>query len=156
MKKLAISRGKSERPARGLLGTALLGGALMYLFDPYKGNARRSRVGAQGRHLIALARNVGSSRAVRQMAALIPGLTSGTIANIRSRLHPEPVTDDILVARVRSKLGHVSPHYSEIDVTVREGVVTLSGSLPRVERKELVEATSSVQGVKAVVEDLGE
>jgi hypothetical protein len=131
----------------------------MYLFDPfdpYKGSARRSRVGAQGRHLIALARNAGKSRPVRQLAALIPGLTSSAIAYIRGRLNPEPITDDVLVARVRSKLGHVSPHCGEIDVTAKDGVITLSGSLPRIERKELVEATSSVQGVKAVVEDLGE
>ena len=144
----------SDRIAR-LVGGALAGGVIVYFFDSYRGKLRRSRLGDQGRHLAALVRNAPSSRPLKRCLSL-SGRGLGLLAGLRTMCTPEEVADDILVDRVRAKLGHVSPHMGQIQVSVHEGVVTLHGSLPKVEREPLVSTASKVPGVRGVVEQLGE
>jgi osmotically-inducible protein OsmY len=87
---------------------------------------------------------------------LLTNRAIGALTTLRGALTRQHVSDDVLVERVRSRLGHVSPHVGELEVTARQGVVTLSGSMPRVEREPLVLATAGVAGVKEVIEELGE
>jgi osmotically-inducible protein OsmY len=75
----------------------------------------------------------------------------GLIATAKKQAIRELVPDDVLVDRVRARLGHVSPHLGQIEVTSHDGVVTLEGTLSKAER-----AAREVSGVRAVVEQLGE
>jgi osmotically-inducible protein OsmY len=58
------------------------------------------------------------------------------------------------MARVRAQMGHVVSHAGAIDVTARQGRVTLSGSIPAHEVEKLLSAVASVPGVTAVVNRL--
>jgi len=154
---MASAQESKRTPRLGLgrvFGTALIVGSLMYLFNSPNCKGCRSQLGSQGRHLGATIRKSVSTRPVKRVVSLAPGLASGLLAKLRNRLQHEHVSDELLVERVRAKLGHVSPHLARIAITADNGVVTLRGSLPQMERPELVEAARDVPGVRAVIEDL--
>ena len=65
-------------------------------------------------------------------------------------LRHEPVDDDQLIARVRSKLGRVVSHPHAIDAAARDGHVALSGGILEQEATPLIAAVSSVRGVSSV------
>lgn len=154
---MASAQESKSTPRLGLrrvIGTALIAGGIMYVFKSPNCKRCRSQLGDQGRHLGATLRKSVSTRPVKRVASQVPGLASGVLAALRRRLQHEHVSDDILVERVRAKLGHVSPHLARITITADDGAVTLRGSLPQMERGSLVEAAREVPGVRAVIEDL--
>ncbi len=74
----------------------------------------------------------------------------GMIAEMEALLHHEALTDRVLVARVRSKLGRVVSHPRAIQVTVWQGRVTLRGPILAGEVAHLLSAVASVRGVTGV------
>lgn len=84
---------------------AVLGAALMYLFDPDRGRQRR-----------ALLRDKAASglNSVRAAAAVTQrdlwNRASGLIAELWAQLTSGPVPDDVLLRRIRSHLGRVVSH----------------------------------------------
>jgi hypothetical protein len=60
------------------------------------------------------------------------------------------VADEVLVGRVRSKIGRVVSHPSAIEVTADQGRITLRGPVLAREVEDLLAAVSSVQGVADV------
>lgn len=137
-----------------LLGSAIIGGGLMYFFDPQRGKTRRAKLRDKSRHVLFGVPKCKAARQARRLASFIPDRGLGLMAMMRGRLLDEPVSDEVLVKRVRARLGHVSPHLGSIQVTAHDGEVKLTGSLPEIEREPLVMAASQVLGVKAVVDDL--
>ncbi len=61
---------------------------------------------------------------------------------------------DRLLERVRATLGHATSHPRAIDVTVRDGHVTLRGPVLSREVPRLLMAISNVRGVRSVVNEL--
>ncbi|HEY8048467.1 MAG TPA: BON domain-containing protein [Ramlibacter sp.] len=59
------------------------------------------------------------------------------VAAQRMRM-PGPVSDDIVLERVRSRIAQVVSEPGDVDVTVEHGVVRLSGTVPAEERDELL------------------
>jgi hypothetical protein len=71
----------------------------------------------------------------------------GVLARGRSRLRHEEVSDEVLIARVRSRLGHVVSHPHDLAVQAAAGQVTIGGPILAEEVTSMLEAAGSVPGV---------
>lgn len=132
-------------PGLTLLGGLGLGAGLMYLFDPARGKRRRALMRDQLVHASrVLARALPTTR--RDLRQRTYGLLAES-----SRLLPHPeVSNEILEARVRSKIGRSVSHPHAISVAVDDGVVTLSGMVLDREARRMISGVSSVRGVRYV------
>ena len=154
---MAHARSSDHRGAFGLrhiLGSAIIGVGLMFLLDPQRGRTRRAKLRDKGRHFCFALPKCKVARQAKRLASFVPDRGRGMLAHLKAKMGEEPVSDDVLIKRVRSRLGHVSPHLGRIQVTAREGEVTLTGSLAELERRPLVEAALHVPGVKHVTDHL--
>lgn len=128
-----------------LLVGAGAGAGLMYLLDPDLGNRRRALVRDQlvrARHLTEDAMDA-TSRDMRNRAR-------GVVAELRSRLRPEDVTDDVLQERVRARLGQTIRYARSIETSVADGVVTLRGPVLAEDVGRVVRRVGQVPGVTSV------
>jgi BON domain-containing protein len=128
-----------------LLVGAGAGAGLMYLLDPDLGNRRRARMRDQlvrARHLTGNAMDA-TSRDVRNRAR-------GVVAELRSRLIPEDVSDDVLQERVRARLGQTVRYAHSIETTVFGGCATLRGPVLADDVARLVRRVGQVPGVREV------
>jgi hypothetical protein len=109
------------------------------------GRRRRAVAGDKMLHFWRKTRNAAdaAARDMRNRAV-------GTTEEIRSRFRDQPVSDDVMVERVRSKMGRVTSHPSAITVTCAEGCVTLSGPVLSNEAGALLRCVNKVKGVKSV------
>lgn len=132
-----------------LVGGVGLGAALMYLFDPDRGRRRRAliRDKAEG------AANKAGDYAGK-MSRDLRNRAYGLVAETKSIFQHEEVTDDVLVDRVRAKLGHYSAHIAAIDVSAVSGAIILSGRVLAKEVPDVLRAVRSVRGVKRVENQL--
>src|SRR5512140_604921 len=129
---------------KGLM-TLGLGAGLMFLLDPDKGPRRRALVRDK---FVKIGNDVQET-----FAGIIRDLENrwyGVQAELESFITPEEVTDEQLVARVRSRLGRLVLHPRAIAVTAHEQVVTLSGPVLDEEFGKVVSGVSRVRGVKRV------
>jgi hypothetical protein len=90
----------------------------MYFLDPVRGKRRRALVRDQVTHL---SRRTGDflDKAVRDAQHRF----EGTVAEFSGALRRETIGDDVLVERVRSRIGryvthHLSVDFSDLDVLV--------------------------------------
>jgi hypothetical protein len=128
-----------------LLSGLGIGASLMYWFDPALGNQRR-----------ALARN--RMRQLRHDAEGAVGATSrdlgnrarGVAAEAGAWFHREPVSDAVVVARVRERLGFLVSHPGAIMVTASQGRVTLRGLVRADEVRQVLDGVAEVRGVAEV------
>lgn len=132
-----------------LLSGAALGAGAMFLLDPRRGRARRARVADKA---VRAARR--GRRAIRATSRDLAHRTWGVAAEVRSRLRPNHPTDDVIRGRARAALGRAVSHPHAVDVTVRNGVVRLSGPVLASEVDELLSAVRSVRGVAGVEQAL--
>jgi uncharacterized membrane protein len=122
-----------------------LGAGLMYLFDPDRGRRRRALVRDKAVHTLHQA-----SDAFDKTSRDAGNRLSGLVAEAGSLFKREEVIDDVLVARVRAKLGRAVAHPHAIRVAAKEGEVTLKGPVLADEVEYLLKCISSVPGVKGV------
>jgi uncharacterized membrane protein len=126
-----------------LMGAAGVGAGLMYIFDPFRGKRRRALL----RNKLAHAANVASDvsgktrRDVRNHAL-------GAFAQVESVFKTREVSDDVLEARVRSKLGRAVSHPGAIEVKAVNGLIILSGPILAKEEHPLLESVTRIHGVK--------
>ncbi len=128
-----------------LLSGIGLGAGLMYLLDPAGGRQRRTLVRDKGTQ----AWSAGSG-AVRKTSKHVGNRAKGLAAGVSSRLHQEDVPDEVIVARVRSKMGHYVAQPSLIGVVAEDGRVTLTGRVQASEAGPLLGAVQAVRGVKEI------
>ena len=127
-----------------------LGSTLTYIFDSRSGRARRARMRDEAMH-VANKTEVSFGKAARDVF----NRSQGTVA----KLHPfkEDVTsDEIITQRVRSKLGRYVSHPHSVQVSVKNGRVTLSGLIFLNEVRRLMKHVSSISGVSEVDNQLEE
>jgi hypothetical protein len=131
--------------AANVVGAAGVGAALMYFFDPDRGKRRRAKVLDKATHL---------KRAVSDAAGKtqrdVHNRIVGVIAETEALFHCEKVSDEVLEARVRSKLGRVVSHPHAVKVKVVDGLITLSGPILAHEVLPLCEAVISINGVRNI------
>jgi hypothetical protein len=138
--------------ARLLTYGIALGAGVMYLLDPRQGGARRALIrdkSLRAVHDVELAAKVGRrdiTHRVEGAAARVRGMSAG----------PErELSDDVLVARVRSRLGHVCSHPHAIAVQSKgDGCVELKGPILAHEARHALAAISRVRGVRVIDDDL--
>lgn len=123
-----------------------LGAGVMYLLDPNAGRRRRALVKDKARHGANVAGDKLSATA-SDVSNRTRGLTQETIKRFRN---DEALTDDKLAQRVRSELGHHTQAASQIEVTVKDGCVVLSGPVLTEEAERIVKAVNKVRGVSTV------
>lgn len=133
----------------GLVGGLLAGAGLMYLFDPDRGGRRRALVRDQ-----ATSARRRATRTLQTTFEDARSRASGTLAEAQQRWRGEDVPDATLVERVRSRLGLVASEPSAIEVTAREGCVTLRGAVERAELAAIVRAAKWTRGVRLVDDQL--
>jgi hypothetical protein len=122
----------------------------MYLLDPERGRRRRHIfVDKAGKMLHQAERGVDI--AFRDMGHRTRGILAEARAAFRRE---EPVRDDVLEARIRSRIGHIIRHPHFIEVKVRSGKVRLSGPVLQRHVIELIRAVESVPGVQSVENSL--
>jgi hypothetical protein len=123
--------------------------SLALAFDPVSGRRRRGLVRDKLTH------------AGKRLAHALPAAgrdfrhrARGVAAAARSLFDRERVSDDVLVERVRARLGRVVSHPHGIEVVARSGIVTLFGPVLRSEAHRLVRAVRHVHGVDLVEDRL--
>jgi uncharacterized membrane protein len=133
----------------GMLSGLLLGAGAMYFLDPQQGRRRRklltdqlNRIGHDVPHALDAAWRDLSNRA------------QGTVAELWHLVGPDDVSDDVLVQRVRSRVGRVLSHPAALEVDAADGVVKLGGPVLAHEVEPLVSAVRGVRGVRGVSEEL--
>ncbi len=132
-------------PALAALGGLGMGAGLMYLFDPVRGKRRRALVRDQLAHAgHVIARSMPTtSRDLRHRAY-------GVLAEGSHLFQHEEVSNEVLEARVRAKIGRSVSHPHAISVQVSNGRVTLSGQVLDLEVNLMLSGVSSVRGVRDV------
>jgi len=127
---------------------ASLGVGFTYFCDPDRGHARRKKVANRAVSLIAQ-----GERLVEQKGNNILSRAGAMLAQARSLFHrQEDIPDEVLLERVRSRLGHVVQHPQSISTAVEEGIVRLTGTVTRKEKKRVLGEIRDVPGVLKVEE----
>jgi hypothetical protein len=127
------------------LAGAGFGAGMMYFYDPDCGNRRRSLIRDQLIH--ACAQCERKADVLRRDAS---NRLHGMVAEVQSATHREQPTDDILVERVRARIGRVVSHPRAVDVQAHDGSVILSGPVLAHEVQNLVDNVRWVRGVQRV------
>ncbi len=133
------------RSSLSLLSGMGLGASLMYFLDPDRGKRRRAMIRDQIGHL-AHQTSTGLDKSSRDLSQRIHGM----LAELRSLPSRDQVSDDVLVARVRAKIGRVTSHPSAIEVTASDGRIQVSGPILANEVDRLLDCIHSVHGVREV------
>ena len=126
----------------GALGALALGAALVYLFDPNSGRGRRAWIGQK-----ATAWRNDASDTMRRTGRHLRNRAQGMAAEARAAVSRDHATDDQLRERIRSEMGRSISTPGTVDVIVRQGHVTLCGTLPPSEHQSLLSAVLDVRGV---------
>jgi hypothetical protein len=131
------------------LGGFAIGALAMYYLDPSRGRTRRARVRDQLTHLRHQSRLTASATR-RDFSNRVHGL----FAELRARWRDRRVADDVLIERVRSQLGRATGHPSLLDLSARDGVVTVKGPILAEDVARLRARVRHVRGVRGLEEQL--
>lgn len=129
----------------GFIAGAGAGVLTAYLFDPERGRGRRARIGDR---VTSAANRVPD--AVGVAARDIANRARGAWAEATGLFTSDNASDQVIEARVRSKLGRVVSHPHAVRSTSRGGNVTLEGVILAREVPGLVKAVMEVPGVRTV------
>lgn len=129
-----------------LIGAAGMGAGLMYFFDPDRGKRRRRLLRDKAVHLGRIAND-----AAGKTRCDIRNHLRGVFARVESVFVDNgAVSNDVLEARVRSKLGRVVSHPKAIEVKAVDGLIILSGPILAAEVHPLLDGVIHVRGVKNI------
>ncbi len=135
------------------LSSFALGAGLMYLFDPERGRRRRAMVRDKliwATHKL----NDAVDATSEDLEHRAQGTAAEAVGWVREVVLRRPVDDDVLVERVRARLGRVAWHPGAIEVMAHNGRVTLRGQVLAREVDAILAAARSVRGVRAVINEL--
>ena len=121
----------------------------MYLLDPVAGRRRRKTVADKAG---SVRRTSGS--AIGRVSRDIGKEAWGLLAEAQGALEGQPIEDDVLAERVRTRLGRTVSHPDSVQVSVENGVVTLAGTVAAAEFDRLVSGVLRVRGVQDVNDQL--
>lgn len=135
---------------RTFIGGMAVGALAAHFLDPRLGKRRRALARNKLRRLF---RQGGEE--IEKSARDLVNRWHGLVARAGGFLHrlfgqEEEVSDDVLVERLRSRMGHVVSNPGSIDVKSAHGHVTLSGPVFVDELDRLLASISGVSGVEDV------
>ncbi len=123
-----------------------IGAGLMYFNDPDRGRRRRALVRDKFYSVFAQ-----SGRGLDKVWRDASNRSQGMVAEARRvAWGAGDAPDDVLAARIRSKLGRVSAHPHAIRVTAHDASVTLEGPVLASEHDQIIDAVSGIPGVRDV------
>ena len=125
--------------------------AATYLLDPVSG--RRRRAIARDKILSGMRQ---AERAGLATAIDLAHRTRGLTAELRARVVPAQIDDEVLAERVKAKLGRVLAHPGCVAVGASAGTVTLKGPVLAEEAERVRSAVRRVTGVLGVEDQLQE
>ena len=131
------------------IGGVGLGAGMMYLLDPDRGRRRRAVMFDKAASLWC-----GGGDTAAKMARDFQNRATGLGARVKSLAPRGPVEDDVLVARVRARIGRAVSHPSAIEVTASQGRVTLRGPVLQQEVDRLLSDVASVRGARCIDNEL--
>jgi hypothetical protein len=127
-----------------------LGATAAVLLDPRAGARRRGQVRQKAMHAGKVAESFGE-KAVRDLEHR----SRGFLASLSSSMRSEEPSPEILVERVRARLGRLTSHPSAIEVAVRDGgVVEVRGPVLGQEANRVIRGLARVRGVREVMDRL--
>jgi BON domain len=129
----------------GFLAGAGVGAAFMYLIDPGRGARRRGLIRDKLIHATHVTAD-GVDAASRDLAHRAQGLW----AEAHNWFDTEHAPDDVLVGRVRARLGRYVSHPHAVEVTAEGGRVTLRGQILKHEIRPLLRAIARIPGVHEI------
>jgi uncharacterized membrane protein len=130
--------------AMNILAGLGAGAALMYMTDPDRGRRRRALVRDKAARTVHTTR-----RAVDKTGRDISNRARGLAAVARTLWGDKYVEDDVIVARVRAKIGRVISHPHAVSVRSERGRLILEGPvLDREYRALLSAAESAAEGME--------
>jgi uncharacterized membrane protein len=130
---------------------AAVGALAMYMADPDRGRRRRALARDKVQHLM---NKTGDALDVasRDLGNRMQGLRAEAG---RRLLGKQQVSDDqLLMERVRSKLGRAVSHPHAVKVAVNQASMTLSGPILAHEKENLLKVARDVPGVMNVIDNL--
>ncbi len=134
----------------GILGAFISGAAAMYFADAQSGGRRRALV----RDKAIRAQNIAIDT-LEYVEKDFENRTRGMLTRLGNIVDTSPVSDDVLIERVRSKLGHACSHPSAIEVHAKgNGVIELKGPVLAREKIPMLAALALVPGVRMIDDDL--
>jgi hypothetical protein len=137
-------RAKMARIARLMRGIAS-GVAFMYFLDPKMGARRRALL----RDKVVKLFNRTSDR-LENATEMATDRARGIAAETAKRFNPQPISDETLVARVRSEMGHYLLHPHAVQVTANNGHLTLTGNILAHEVPPLLTKLKGMQFVQSI------
>jgi hypothetical protein len=120
-----------------------VGAGIMYLADPQQGRGRRARLRDTAVHRSHMLRDAAGA-ASRDTEHRLAGIAARARAAVAPRPAPD---DDVLAARVRSRLGRLVSHPGAIEVKATSGRVALTGPVFVAELNQLLHGVRAVEGV---------
>lgn len=124
---------------------AAVGAGLFYFLDPRLGRGRRALAWARSSKL-----GRGAAVGVAKWGRHIYHHGQGLLAKGRHLFDREAPAEEVLIARVRSELGHTVPHAKEVEVVYLDGALLVSGDVTPPEKDAILSAVSGVRGVRKV------
>ena len=134
---------KSRWVAGVLVGAFSAGALTMYFADPDRGRRRRALLKDAFRHSAHDLRRFG-----RRFRRDLENKLEGIIAESQRVPDQNPVSDVVLLQRIRTSLGRAVSHPGAVEVSCTEGSVLLGGWVLADEVDDLTQAVRSVRGVK--------
>jgi uncharacterized membrane protein len=132
-----------------LLSGIGLGAGAALLLDPSRGARRRALVRDKLVHGLHKAGD-----AIGATSRDLQNRVQGAMAVAESTVLPSPVSDEVLVGRVRSRMGRVVSHPRAIDIRAHDGAVTLAGHILSHEKDPLITQVLRTPGVDHVEDRL--
>lgn len=133
------------RNSLAFFGGIFTGAVGMYYLDPRHGAYRRA---------LARDKSVHYGKLLRKRTEVVSRdllhRSQGILAEARTRLTPQRAPDDILVARVASKIGRVISNPHAIQLTSENSKIFVSGPIYTDEIENLLHTIRSVPGVRGV------
>ena len=140
------------KDTRALTYGIALGAGLMFLFDPRSGAVRRATIrqkATRTAHEVEIAAGIGArdlEHRAEGIAARLGRILTGSEST---------VPGNVLVARVRSELGHVCSHSRAVEVTAKgDGRIELKGPILREDLGRVLDTAAHVPGVTTIDDDL--
>lgn len=131
------------------VGAATVGGLLVYFLDPDTGKRRRALVKDRSVSLLK-----DADHALGKASRDLSNRAHGAVAEARSRLALGGVSDEVLVEQVRAKLGRVNSFPHLVEVSARDGVISLRGAALESEHDRFISALSSLRHISSVRNEL--
>jgi uncharacterized membrane protein len=126
----------------------VVGAGLMYLLDPQRGRARRARVVNALVHASKAERRL-VRKGLRDARQRLQGVSERS-----RRVFSEPAPDEVILGRVRSRLGRAiaHAHAHALDLEVKDGRLILRGPVLTAEADEVLRCVRGTMGVREVID----